>query len=169
MKRKSVQSITCILLLFFTTVTVYAASEFPGRKLYLNTQHIELEKLHASFESSLIIDVRSPYEFQTLHISGACNIPIKARNFISRVRELQQQNKNKTLVTYCNGKTCMKSNKAAVKYRHNGINNVKVFDAGVLDWATTYPRQAVLLGKSPIDPAHIINERIFKSHLLEQA
>lgn len=167
MKQTFVQSITCILLLFFTTVIVYAESEFPGRELYLGTPYIELDELHASFDKNLIIDVRSPYEFQTLHISGAVNVPIKARNFISRIRELQQQNKNKTLVTYCNGKTCMKSYKAAVKCRHKGINNVKVFDTGVLDWATTYPKQAVLLGKNPIDPTHIISKKTFKSHLLK--
>lgn len=167
MKRIAVQSIYGIMLLVFTTTFVFAEGEFPGRKLYLNTPFIEMEELHATFDSSLMIDVRSPYEFQTLHISGAVNISIKSRDFISRISELRKQYKDKTLVTYCNGKTCMKSYKAAVKCRNKGINNVKVFDAGVLDWATTYPRQAVLLGKSPINPSHIISKKTFKSHLLQ--
>lgn len=155
------------LLLFALTAIAHANDEFPGRKLYLGTPYIELKDLHASLDSSVILDVRSSYEYQTLHIKDAINTPIKAKDFISRVKKLQQQNKGKTLVTYCNGKTCMKSYKAAAKCRRSGIENVKVFDAGILDWATAFPDKAVLLGKSPIDPSRIISKKEFKAHLLK--
>ena len=80
---------------------------------------------------------------------------------------LRKQQPQKKIVTYCNGKTCMKSYKAASKCRTNGIDNVFVFDAGIMDWAKANPNLSVLLNTSPIDPARLISKDKFHARLLE--
>jgi rhodanese-related sulfurtransferase len=70
------------------------------------------------------------------------------------------------IVVYCNGKTCMKSYKAAVKCAKNNIREVVSYDAGIMDWARQYPKHAVLLGKSPINPKRLISKKNFQKHLL---
>jgi rhodanese-related sulfurtransferase len=43
---------------------------------------------------------------------------------------------------------------------------VHSYDAGIMDWARTYPELAELLGKSPVDPKKLISKKEFKKHLL---
>ena len=115
----------------------------------------------------LVVDVRSDYEYSTLHIKNAFNIPLKSSKFIQEVQGLRKQQPQKKIITYCNGKTCMKSYKAASKCRTNGIDNVYVFDAGIMDWAKANPNLSVLLNVSPIDPARLISKEKFTARLLE--
>jgi rhodanese-related sulfurtransferase len=141
------------------------ASGFPGRKLYPLVSVIELQDLHAKYADVVIVDVRSKYEFDTLHIKGAINAPLSSPTFVEQIRDLRAKDA-RPLVLYCNGKTCMKSYEAALKCAVNKIENVYAYDAGIMDWARAYPRQAVLLGKSPVDTRKLISKAEFKKHLL---
>lgn len=143
------------------------AKEFPGRAIYLGTAYIELIDFYKQFDLSIPVDVRSKYEYDTLKIIGARNIPLNSRSFISDMRKLREANPDKPIVVYCNGKTCMKSYKAASKARKYGIENVVAYDTGMMDWAKTYPEKSELLGKSPIDPSKLISKARFKEHLLK--
>ncbi len=156
-----------ILLASFGTESYAADSEYPGRKIYLDTPYITLEQFTQEFNDVIVVDVRSGYEYSTLHIKNAFNIPLNSKNFIQEMQGLRKQQPQKKIITYCNGKTCMKSYKAASKCRTNGIENVVVFDAGIMDWARAKPELSVLLGKSPIDPARLISKNRFSQHLLE--
>ncbi len=147
---------------------VYAAkSEFPGRELYLAVPVIELEDLYKRRNKVVIVDVRSGYEYKTLRIKNALSVPLSAKNFIERMKKLRVKSGTRPIVVYCNGKTCMKSYKAASKCRDHGINNIIAYDAGVMDWARKYPAESVLLGKSPINPNRLISSTNFKKHLLK--
>lgn len=140
--------------------------EFPGRHLYQDVKYIELKDLTTKYNDVIIIDVRSAYEFDTLRISKALNIPITASDFDQQVKTLRSKNPNSTLVTYCNGKTCMKSYKAVRSLQQEGIQNVVAFDAGIMDWATTNPNFSTLLGESPLNPANLIPKKEFHDHLM---
>jgi len=140
-------------------------NEFPGRELYPSVKVLEIDELHDRLDKVLIVDVRSEYEFKTLRIKNAINIPISSSTFLSRVRKLRADS-NKAIVVYCNGKTCMKSYKAALKCSSNNIPDVYSYDAGVMDWARKYPKNSVLLGRSPIDPKRLISGKEFDQHLL---
>lgn len=153
--------------LFFTPLVLAENAEFPGRDLYLDVKYIELGALTQKFEQAIIVDVRSAYEYNTLHIKNARNISLHDRDFISQLQKLRTENPKADIVTYCNGKTCMKSYKAVRKAQQNGINNVLAFDAGIMDWAKTNPQLSVLLGESPLDPARLIPTNTFKARLLE--
>jgi len=143
-----------------------AKKEFPGRDIYLGTEYIEMDAFKDQFDKVIVVDVRSIYEFETLRIKGAKNIPINSRKFVNDMQELRDSNKDAKIVVYCNGKTCMKSYKAASKAKARGITDVVAFDAGIMDWAKAHPDLAVLLGESPIDPSKLIAKSRFKEHLL---
>ncbi|HKK07036.1 MAG TPA: rhodanese-like domain-containing protein [Gammaproteobacteria bacterium] len=142
-----------------------ASSEFPGRKLFPTTPVIELEDFHAERDKVIVVDARSHYEYEVLHIKGAINIPVASRDFVARMQELRAKDK-RPIVTYCNGKTCLKSYEAAHKCITNGIRDVVAYDAGIMDWARAYPDQSVLLGRSPIDPRRLITRADTQKHVL---
>jgi len=156
-----------VLLALLGNQTYAADSEYPGRKIYIDTPYISLEQLTQEFNEAIIVDVRSGYEYSTLHVKKAFNIPLNSKTFIKEMRGLRKQQPQKKIVTYCNGKTCMKSYKAASKCRTNGIDNVVVFDAGIMDWAKANPNLSVLLNTSPIDPARLISKDKFTARLLD--
>lgn len=158
-------SLLCLLL---AVPVVYAKNaEFPGRDLYLDVKYIELDDLARQYDEVLIVDVRSAYEYNTLHIKKAVNISIHSPTYVDEMVQLRKSNSSATIVTYCNGKTCMKSYKAVRKCQQKGISNIVSFDAGVMDWAKNQPQRSTLLGESPLDPARLINKDEFKKHLLE--
>lgn len=153
-------------LLLFAVPAAQANDEFPGRSLYLDVTHIELAELAERYDDVIVVDVRSGYEFDTLHIKSAVNISLDDSNFVEQVQKLREQNPGKSIVTYCNGKTCMKSYKAARKLQQRGMDNILCFDAGIMDWAQNQPDRSVLLGESPLDPAKLIAKVDFQKRLL---
>lgn len=158
--------IILLCTLLYASVSIAAESEFPGRKLYLAVPHIELDDAYQQRKQVVFVDVRSAYEYQTLRIKNAINIPLADKNFITKMKALRDKEGNKPIVAYCNGKTCMKSYKAVTKCRQFDISNVIAYDAGIMDWAKKYPAEAVLLGKSPINPRNLIDKASFKKHLI---
>ncbi|WP_455204435.1 rhodanese-like domain-containing protein [Kaarinaea lacus] len=142
-----------------------APKEFPGRDLYPLIPYLEIDDLYSKFDEVVIVDVRSNYEFETLRIKGALNIPLSSITFVQDMRNLRDKDP-RPIVVYCNGKTCMKSYKAVEKCAVNKIDNVHAFDAGIMDWARTYPKQSVLLGKNPVNPNKLISKDEFRKHLL---
>jgi len=166
MKRLRLLSILMIFALF-SSHSFAKNTEFPGRDIYLGTDYIEINDFKNQFNNVIVIDVRSKYEYQTLRIKDAKNIPLNSRSFVKDMRDIRSNNPSKKIVVYCNGKTCMKSYKAASKCKARDIKNVVAFDAGIMDWAKTFPNKAVLLGKSPIDPSKLIAKSRFKKHLID--
>ena len=163
MKRTAIIIILSVLL----NLSAKAAdSEFPGRKLYLAVPYIELDDAYQRRNAVVFVDVRSEYEYQTLRIKGAVNIPLADTKFIEKIKVLRDKQGGKPIVVYCNGKTCMKSYKAVSKCRQFNIGNVIAYDAGIMDWARKYPAEASLLGKSPINPDNLISDDNFKKHLV---
>jgi len=155
-----------LLLLSLAGFSQAADKEFPGRDIYLGTKYIEIDAFKNQFDQVIVVDVRSKYEYETLRIKDAKNIPLNSRKFVTQMRELRANNQDKKIVVYCNGKTCMKSYKAASKAKARGITDVVAFDAGIMDWAKAHPDKAVLLGRSPIDPSKLIAKSRFKEHLV---
>ena len=142
--------------------------EFPGRDLYPEVSFIELEDLFQKMKRKevIVVDVRSSYEYQTLRIKDAINIPLASKTFVSEMRKLRVSD-NRPIVVYCNGKTCMKSYKAARKCDIEKIDNVTAYDAGIMDFAKSFPKDALLLGKVLNDPKKLISKENFTKHLIE--
>lgn len=161
-----VRILLALSVFFITSVSFANADDFPNRALFPETKPINLEKLKATKGEVQIVDVRSAYEFETLHINGAINIPLNSGGFVEDVRELRQES-NKPIVFYCNGKTCKKSYKAARRAMKHKIPSIYVFDAGIFDWAKAYPEESVLLQKPLQSPDQLISSDYLKTHMLE--
>lgn len=73
---------------------------------------------------TLVIDVRSPFEYRTGHYNGAINIPV---NQIQR-RYKELGNKNTTIIVYC--RTGVRSENAKNKLKQLGFK--KVYNGGGL-------------------------------------
>ena len=174
MKKRPYQIATLIIGIILVAMTQTAIAkdkptkEFPGRDLYPEVPYIELQDLYAklSRKEVVVVDVRSSYEHQTLRIKDAINIPLASKTFVSEMRKLSVAD-GRPIIVYCNGKTCMKSYKAARKCIIEKIDNVQAYDAGIMDFAKTFPKNALLLGKVLNDPKKLISKKDFKKHLIE--
>lgn len=163
LKQRSLVIITLMLMSLYA----YAASdEFPNRKLFPAVPVISLDDLYQKMDKVIIVDVRSKYEYDTINIVKAVNIPVLEPNFIERMRKLRKDNPNTEIVAYCNGKTCKKSYEAVQKCRNAGIPNIVAYDQGIFDWAKKYPRTAQLLGKSPVDLGKLISKQDLQRHMI---
>ena len=163
----SVQKFFGILLcvLLYSATCQAADEEFPYRSVYLKVPVIELADLYTKLANAEIIDVRSHYEYETLHIKEAQNIPLHDAAFSDKISNLRASSA-KMIVFYCNGHTCKKSYDAALKAIESGISDVYAFDAGIFSWTKAHPDQATLLGVSPVDTKRLISKEMFEAHQL---
>jgi len=141
-----------------------AEKEFPYRVRYPDVSIMTTEELGKRYNEVLVIDVRSKYEFETLHVKGAVNVPLKT-GFGEKMVQLREKH-NKPFVFYCNGKTCVKSYDAALLAAKARLDNIYAFDAGIFDWAKAQPEKTALLGVSPVAADKLISSDSFKARLL---
>ena len=176
MKQRPIQlfrvALSILLIMFFAQHALAedepkSDKEYPGRDLYPEVPYMELQDFYQKLKRNeiIVVDVRSAYEFDTLRVAGAVNVPLASKTFASDMRKLRMSD-NKPIVVYCNGKTCMKSYKAARKCDIEKIDNVIAYDAGIMDFAKSFPKDALLLGKTLNDPKKLISKDDFKRHLL---
>ena len=154
-----------ISLFVINASAAVANDEFPGRAKYPDVKVMTKSQLADKFNEVVVVDARSKLEFETLRIKGAINIPVAAKNFKQQVQDLRKAT-DKPIVFYCNGRTCYKSYKAARTAKFAKVKNVYAYDAGMFEWAKSYPQRAMLLGASPIKNSDIISKQEFSSRLL---
>ena len=167
---KKIYRISYVVLLSYLMAissTFAKADEFPGRRLYPTIDYIDIDAFHQKLQKDeiILLDVRSSFEFETLHISKATNIPLSSPLFVAKVKKLRETDA-RPIVTYCNGRTCMKSFKAAKKLVNDHVANILVFDAGVMDFARAYPKETTLLGKPLNNANRLISQTSFSKHLV---
>lgn len=162
---KFVKVLCLLATLAIPPLAVAADTAFPYRTRYPDAPVLDAAELFRRIEQVNIIDVRSRYEFDTLHIKGAVNIPLSDKDFTDRVKALTQTNA-KPMVFYCNGRTCHKSYDAVTLLQRTRVGNAAAYDAGIFEWAQKYPSHTVLLGKSPIKPGDLIDDARFAARLL---
>lgn len=162
------QSILVFMALFMVVLSAQAAgnNEFPNRKLFPAVPVISMDELHKIMNKVIIVDVRSKFEYDTINIIKAINIPVLEPHFIARMRKLREEHPKTEIVAYCNGKTCKKSYEAVQKCRDAGIPNVVAYDQGIFDWAKKYPGTARLLGKSPVNLNKLLTKKDLDKHML---
>lgn len=168
---RMVWGLVCALLLGGVTAGMATASaddiKFPLRAHYeaAGVKPISTADLLAHFNHYTIIDARSEYEYHTLHIEGAESVPLSSQSFNQSVKALAEKTK-KPLVFYCNGITCVKAYKAALRAMQAGVNHVFAYDAGIFNWAEANPGKTDLLGKKMQSASQLISKAEFSAHLL---
>jgi len=155
------------IILLFTSAGVRASDEvFPHRTKFKHVPIMAAEDLHKDLDKLVVVDVRSRYEFETLHIKGALHIILNKDKLPAAAKELRAKS-SKPIVFYCNGNSCKKSYEAADLAIKAGVTDVHAYDAGLDTWTKQYPGQSVLLGKSPMNPADLISKGEFKKRLIK--
>lgn len=87
----------------------------------------EVERKRKRGEDFVLLDVRTPKEYQGVRIPGATLIPLGV--LAQRLGELP---KNKEIVTFC--EVSLRGYEASLILRHAGFNDVKVMDGGIQCW-----------------------------------
>jgi len=156
------------LLLLLVAFSAHAGSEnYPLRKEFPNAVPITAAGLLKQYDKSFVVDVRSAFEFDVVHIGKAVNIPMNNRSlFLSNLEGVRDKASTEPIILYCNGIKCKKSYEAADYAMSGGFKNIYVFDAGVITWLKTYPDRTYLLGKMPANPSKIISDEKFESAMV---
>ncbi len=59
--------------------TVATAADFPLRAKYPNAPTISVEELNSKYNDVLVVDVRSKFEFDVIHVANAHLLPMSDR------------------------------------------------------------------------------------------
>jgi rhodanese-related sulfurtransferase len=145
------------------------AEEFPLRAKYPEVRPINIDDLAAQYAETIIIDVRSEMEFDTIHVSGAKHVPVTRNDFLSELEKLRGKQSGAPIAFYCNGHSCAKSYKAAAKAMAAGFTDIFCFDAGIFEWVDAYPERGTLLGQSPADKSKLIPKSKLDEHKIDFA
>ncbi|MHB8921185.1 MAG: rhodanese-like domain-containing protein [Halothiobacillus sp.] len=144
-------------------------TQTPPRVVYapFNLNYISADDLAKNPDAYTIIDTRSTFSYNVLHIRGAQSAPVilPKDEFLAAVRAIIGSSK-KPVVFYCIGPVCIMAFKAAVLATQAGIPDVRVFDAGVYAFAHTHPTECVLNGEPMHSADQLISDEEFGAHLL---
>ncbi len=121
------------LLLFFTVLNVACnhgqsskSSEKSGKVSVIEPVEYQEKSLN-----QLIVDVRTPDEFNSGHIEGAINIDFFSDDFLDQIANLDLD-KSEVLFVYCKGG--VRSSKAASKIRGLGFKKIIDLEGGINNW-----------------------------------
>ncbi len=141
-------------------------SGFPYRAKYSDVAILTTEQLSNFYDNALIVDVRSNFEFDVVHINKAVNIPIASENFLDQLAKLRGKNDSQYIVFYCNGHTCTKSYKAVQAAAAAGFREVYAYDSGIFDWLRANRDYTTLLDTTPAPFDKLVSNDYFQSRLL---
>jgi len=84
-------------------------------------------------ETTLFVDVRSPFDYEVGHIAGAINVPYEELE--QHLPELKTRLERATaVVVYCQSKDCGKSLWSAIRLRQQGLAQTRIFAGGWNEW-----------------------------------
>jgi rhodanese-related sulfurtransferase len=107
-----------------------SSAEKKEAKGFNNVDVAEFEKLRTD-KKNVVLDVRTPKEFQAGHIPGAVNIDVNAPDFPEKVAKLE---KNKNYLVHCGAG--VRSAKACDKMSHLAFPKLYNLEGGFKAWET---------------------------------
>jgi len=126
-----------------------ASESSPYRAFYPHIKTISTSDLYQDFNSKTLIDVRSQFEFNVVHMATSVNLPIADEDFADKLFNLKDMQNELDLVFVGNDPDCSRAFDAARTARLQGMKNVTVYDAGVFSWLHSYPEKTQLMGETP--------------------
>ena len=126
---KKIKKVTLALLLAGVTVLLTACGSGGNKVTNLNVSDFDSK---IKDPSVVILDVRTPAEFQEGHIQSAINIDFEASNFESEVKKLD---KSKSYAVYC--RSGRRSGLATEIMARDGFKSVFNLNGGIIDWQSS--------------------------------
>ena len=126
---RKVLSIVFLSGLMFLSVTSCNQQEKKNADGTPVVQDISAQELNAIENEVLLIDVRTPREYQSGHLKNAINIDYSSSDFKSKIAELP---KDQEIYLYC--KSGMRSSRAARQFEKMGFKKVYDLEGGLLSW-----------------------------------
>lgn len=121
-------TILCSTFLLMASLAVAEPQPVPFKT-------VTTEELKTMIDSAknalLVVDARSPEEYDEVHIKNAVNIPVAK---LEKNPALLPADKKQGIVFYCNGIKCGKSKKAAQIAASQGYSNLWVYAEGMPVW-----------------------------------
>lgn len=115
-------------IVLFTTLYFSAGGQTSDSLKYLSLEPYDFHLQYLRTDSSMLIDVREPFECRKSRIHGSINIP--ASGNIERAADTL--NKDLTYFLYC--KTDPRSCHAAEKLYDKGFRKLVILDGGIVAW-----------------------------------
>lgn len=112
--------VLALMLLMAGAIQAQTLKEVDSKKVYNMLQ---------KDESLVVLDVRSPEEFNDGHVEGAINIDIRRADAFSRINKLDR---NATYVVYC--RTGNRSKVAVDHMMRSGFNIIYHMTDGIIGW-----------------------------------
>lgn len=131
---KKLISVSAVTLFIAALVSCSTAgtSKASSDQIKLNTISTDqLKKMQDEKKSFLLVDARSPQEYQEAHIKGAISIPEKN---LEENKNLLPADKSTQIIIYCNGVQCGKSKRLGEKIVPLGYTNVLLYAEGFPVW-----------------------------------
>jgi rhodanese-related sulfurtransferase len=141
--------LTICLALIAIVGPARAGVSSPFRAFYPDVATISTTELHERLFTLTLIDIRSRFEFEVVHIARSINLPLEDGRFAERIDRLKPVQEKITMVLIGNDPDCSRAFEAALLARAHGLANILVYDAGVYSWLHAYPDRTRLMGRSP--------------------
>lgn len=120
-----------LMLLVLTMSTAgFAAEKTKDGFWSLSSEQLK-ELIDSKVAGLVLIDARTPQEYQEVHIIGAISIPLSV---LEKDPSQLKSAKNARLVFYCNGVKCSKSGKSALIARSLGYTDISIYAEGIPVW-----------------------------------
>lgn len=117
-----------------TDITVCEIPRWQQLKRQLNNLNaVEFKVALAETPDVVLIDVRTPAEFEAGHIPGAININYLAYDFWDQMEQLDPQ---RTYFIYC--RTARRSVRTCTLMRNGGFQHIYHLDGGWNLWSETF-------------------------------
>ncbi len=157
-------ALCCLLVALSIASTVTATDEqyFPLRPFYPAVKTIDTNRFLEIYFDAIIIDVRSRFEFDVVHINKAKHAPLSEDDFIASIRRYRSLISETPMVFYCNDPACSSAFRAVLLAQAAGYTNVFVYDAGVFPLLMVAPEKITLMATTPAQPDLVISNEYYK-------
>lgn len=155
-----------VIVTVLVSATVCQANDFPLRPFYPEVPYITTDALLKNYDTTIVVDIRSSFEYDVAHINKATLLPLTDKSFSEKLKKLRAKEDSTPMAFYCNGHSCAKSYQAAQLAMSMGFENVFTYDGGIFDWIEAAPDKATLMGETPARGDRIISAEDFLHHQL---
>jgi rhodanese-related sulfurtransferase len=115
-------------LLFYMLTLLKLVGQIPDSLKYKSLKPYDFHLLYLQTDSSMLIDVREPFEFKGNRIKGSINIPASG----NLEKAADTINKKLTLFLYCT--SGFRSSKTAEKLYDKGLRKLYNLKGGITAW-----------------------------------